>query len=65
MDAALHRMCRVVFMCRRNLIPGAAMLGFGVGILVGMLMESALAHLIVGAAAIGGAIWLLQGRCRS
>ena len=52
-------------MCRRNLIPGAALLGFGVGILVGMLMQSALAHLIVGAAAIGGAIWLMQGRCRS
>ena len=65
MDAALHRMCRVVFMCRRYLIPGGALLVCGVGILVGMLMVAALAHLIVGAAAIGGAIWLLQGRCRS
>lgn len=52
-------------MCRRNLIPGAAFLGFGAGILVGMLTESALVHLLVGAAAIGVGLWLLQGKCRA
>lgn len=52
-------------MCRRNQIPAAALIGFGAGLLVGLLFESALVHLVVGAAAIGVGVWLLQGKCHA
>ena len=50
-------------MCRKNWIPAAALIGFGVGMVVGLLLESQLVTLAVGLAAISGGIWLLRGRC--
>lgn len=50
-------------MCRKNWIPAAAVIGFGVGILIGATFESSLLTLAVGMAAISGGIWLLRGRC--
>ena len=47
-------------MCRKHLIPAAALLGFGGGIIVGMLIESSLVRLLVGAAAIGVALWIVK-----
>jgi hypothetical protein len=53
-------MCGVVFMCRKHLIPAAGLFGFGVGIWTGLFFESSLVLLLVGAAAIGGALWLVK-----
>lgn len=50
-------------MCRRNLLPGAALLGFGVGMVLSLIFESSLVRLAVGAAAIGVGFWLLKGKC--
>lgn len=50
-------------MCRKNQIPAAAAIGFGVGILAGTAFESPLVTLVVGAAAISVGLWLLRGRC--
>ena len=50
-------------MCRKNQINAAALLGFGAGLLLGLLVESQLLVLLVGAAAICGGFWLLRGRC--
>lgn len=47
-------------MCRRNLIPAAAAIGFGVGMIVSLLFDSSLVRLVVGAAAIGVGYWLLK-----
>ena len=47
-------------MCRKNLIPAAMLIGFGAGILAGLFIESSLLLLLVGAAAIGGALWLTK-----
>lgn len=47
-------------MCRKHLIPAAMLLGFGAGIWTGLFIESSLVLLLVGAAAIGGAIWLTK-----
>lgn len=52
-------------MCRKNWIPAALLLGFGVGMIVGVLFESLLGHLIVGGAAIGVGVWLLNGKCKA
>lgn len=52
-------------MCRRNQIPAAALIGFGAGLLAGLLVESALVPLTVGAAAIGVGAWLLKGKCHA
>lgn len=49
-------------MCRRNQIPAAALLGFGAGVLTGLLFESVLLRLVVGAAAISVGLWLLRSR---
>ena len=50
-------------MCRKNWIPAAAAVGFGVGVSVGLTFESTLFTLAVGMAAISVGIWLLRGRC--
>ena len=50
-------------MCRKNQINAAALLGFGAGLLVGLLVESQLLGLLVGSAAICGGFGLLRGRC--
>lgn len=52
-------------MCRRNQIPAAGLIGFGAGALFGLLFDSVLVHLLVGAAAISVGIWLLQGKCHA
>ncbi len=52
-------------MCRKNWVSAAALIGFGAGILAGLLLESAFATLLVGAAAIGAGVWLLKGKCRA
>ena len=56
-------MCGVVFMCRRNQIPAAGVIGFGAGLLLGLLLESQLLVLLVGGAAICGGFTLLKGKC--
>ena len=50
-------------MCRKNQISASALLGFGSGLLLGMMVESQLLVLLVGAAAICGGITLLKGKC--
>ena len=50
-------------MCRKNQISAAALIGFGAGLLLGLLLKSQLLALLVGAAAICGGIALLRGRC--
>ena len=52
-------------MCRKNWIPAALLIGFGAGLIVGMLFGSQLVHLIVGGAAIGVGVWLLNGKCQA
>lgn len=47
-------------MCRKNLIPAGALMGFGAGLLVGLLFGSQFLALVVGAAAICGGFWLLN-----
>ncbi len=56
-------MCGVVFMCRKNQISAVGLLGFGAGLLLGLLVESQLLVLLVGGAAICGGITLLKGKC--
>ena len=56
-------MCGVVFMCRKNQISAAGIIGFGAGLLLGLLVESQLLVLLVGGAAICGGISLLKGKC--
>jgi len=51
------------FMCRKNQISASALLGFGAGLLLGLLVESQLLVLLVGGAAICGGISLLKGKC--
>ena len=50
-------------MCRKNWVSAAALIGFGGGILSGLLLESAFLTLVVGMAAIGAGLWLLNGKC--
>lgn len=50
-------------MCRRNMVLAAALIGFGAGILVSLVLESALLRLIVGAASIGVGLGLLRTKC--
>ena len=52
-------------MCRKNVIPAAAALGFGLGIWTGLFLESPLVRLLVGAAAIGVALWLVKCNCHA
>ncbi|MBR7178481.1 MAG: hypothetical protein IKD27_03050 [Oscillospiraceae bacterium] len=52
-------------MCRKNWVSAAALIGFGGGILSGLLLESAFVTLLVGMAAIGAGVWLLNGNCRA
>lgn len=58
-------MCGVVFMCRKNQISAAGLIGFGAGLLLGMLLESQLLVLLVGGAAICGGFALLRGKCQA
>ena len=50
-------------MCRKNQIRAAALIGFGAGLLLGLLLESQLLVLVVGGAAICGGYALLRGKC--
>ena len=50
-------------MCRKNQIRAAGLIGFGAGLLLGLLLESQLFVLLVGSAAISGGIGLLRGKC--
>ena len=52
-------------MCRKNLIPAAALIGFGAGVWLGLFIESSLLRLVVGAAAIGVALWLVKYNCHA
>ncbi len=52
-------------MCRKNLLPAMAILGFGAGMVLSLLFDSSVVRLIVGGAAIGVGFWLLQGGCRA
>jgi len=45
------------------MVNAAALLGFGAGVLLGLMMESQLVTLLVGLAAICGGFALLKGRC--
>ena len=49
-------------MCRKNLVNAAALMGFGAGLLAGLLLNSQLFTLLVGMAAISGGIYLLSCR---
>ena len=49
-------------MCRKNQINAAALIGFGAGLLLGMLLKSQLLALLVGAGAICGGFALLRGK---
>ena len=60
MFATPHRMCGVVFMCRKNQISAAGLLGFGAGMFAGLLMGSEFLILLVGAGAICGGVCLLR-----
>ena len=59
-QAAPHRMCGVVFMCRKNQISATGLIGFGAGLLVGLLIGSQFLALVVGSAAISGGVCLLR-----
>ena len=48
-------------MCRKNQISASALIGFGAGLLLGLLLGSQLLALVVGAAAICGGFALLRG----
>ncbi len=50
-------------MCRKNLLPALAILGFGAGMVLSLLFNSLAVRLIVGVAAICGGLWLLRGHC--
>ena len=50
-------------MCRKNQISAAALMGFGAGVLVGLMLESQVLLLLVGCASISGEIGLLRGKC--
>lgn len=50
-------------MCRKNMVNAAALMGFGAGLLLGLLLESQLLVLLVGMAAICGGFSLLRGKC--
>ncbi len=52
-------------MCRKNLLPGLTVLGFGAGLVLSLFLESSVVRLIVGGAAICGGVWLMQGKCRA
>ena len=47
-------------MCRKNQITAAGLIGFGAGLLVGLLIGSQFLALVVGATAISGGICLLR-----
>ena len=53
-------MCGVVFMCRKNQITASGLIGFGAGVLVGLLIGSQFLALVVGSAAISGGVCLLR-----
>lgn len=63
MQTTPHRMCGVVFMCRKNQIRAAGLIGLGAGLLLGLMLESQLFVLLVGGAAISGGIRFLRGKC--
>lgn len=50
-------------MCRKNMVNAAALLGFGAGLLLGLLLDSQLLVLVVGMAAVCGGFALLRGKC--
>ena len=50
-------------MCRKNQIRAVGLIGLGSGLLLGLLVESQLPVLLVGAAAISGGVALLRGKC--
>lgn len=47
-------------MCHSGIVPGAALIGFGVGVLCALLIKSAFVLVVFMIAAIGGGIYLLQ-----
>ena len=47
-------------MCRKNQISAAGLVGFGAGLVVGLLMGSQFLVLLVGAGAICGGVCLLR-----
>lgn len=47
-------------MCRKNLVVGAALIAFGSGILVGIMLESCLLSVVISIAAIVGGFFLLR-----
>lgn len=49
-------------MCRKNQIIAVGFIGFGAGLLLGLLLQSQLLVLLVGAAAMCGGFALLRGK---
>ncbi len=47
-------------MCRRNQLIGFALLGFGLGLLIGCWLETGLSRICLAAIGIGGGILLLK-----
>lgn len=50
-------------MCRKNLAAASALIGFGAGLLLGVLIESSLLQVVLGAAAVGVGFGLLRTKC--
>lgn len=46
-------------MCRKNQLCGSALIAFGVGLLVGMLLESGFFAFFVGIGIMGLGIWCI------
>ena len=47
-------------MCRSGILPGTALIGFGVGVLLSLLINSVFILIILMLAAIGSGVYLLQ-----
>lgn len=63
MNYPLHRICAGgVFMCRKNQLCGSALVTFGLGLLVGMCLESGFFCFFVGLGIIGLGIWCMKKR---
>ncbi len=47
-------------MCRKNQLCGSALVAFGLGLLVGMLLTSGFVTFVIGAGIIGLGCWCLS-----
>ena len=52
-------------MCRRNILPAAALIAFGIGALLSVILGGGFLSILIAVAAItGGVLLLRQNRCR-